>query len=151
MSQPVAARRVGWRFALTTIAASTVVALLIGIPTDVIPNPWFTRMTPVRTLDLAFFPITSLLTGALLATYVIPTTCPTRRTGSSAIAGGTLGWLAIGCPICNKLVVGAIGITGALNVFAPLQPLLGGLGVLIAATGLVLRLRLVRPVPRIAA
>ena len=39
----------------------------------------------------------------------------------------------------------SFGITGALNVFAPLQPLLGLLGVSIAAIGLALRMRLVRP------
>ena len=99
-------------------------------------------MTPVRTLDLVLWPVTSVLTGALLATYVLPAACARRTPGSAGIASGTLGWLAIGCPICNKLVVGAIGITGALNVFAPLQPFLGLLGVLIAATGLMLRLRL---------
>ncbi len=138
-------RRVGARYLLTAAAASLLVALLIGIPTDVLPNPWFTRMTPVRTLDLVLWPVTSILTGALLATYLLPAACVRRTPGTAGIASGTLGWLAIGCPICNKLVVGAIGITGALNVFAPLQPVLGLLGVMIAATGLTLRLRLVRP------
>ena len=140
-------RLLGPRYFLTAAAATIVVALMIGIPTDVLPNPWFIRMTPVRTLDLVLWPITSLLTGALLATYVLPATCVRRAPGSAGIASGTLGWLAIGCPICNKLVVGAIGITGALNVFAPLQPLLGLLGVSIAAIGLALRVRLVRLAP----
>lgn len=137
-------RRLGPRYLLTAAALSFVVALIIGIPTDVLPNPWFTRMTPVRALDLVLWPITSVLTGALLATYVLPAARVRRTPGSTGIASVTLGWLAIGCPVCNKLVVGAIGVTGALNVFAPLQPVLGVLGVVIAATGLVLRLRLVR-------
>ena len=142
-------RRVGARYLLTAAIASILVALLIGIPTDVLPNPWFTRMTPVRTLDMVLWPVTSILTGALLATYLLPAACARRPPGRAGIAGGTLGWLAIGCPICNKLVVGVIGITGALNVFAPLQPVLGLLGVAVAATGLILRLRLVRlAVPR---
>jgi len=144
MSPARALRALGARYLLTAAASSVVIAVVIGIPTDVLPNPWFTRMTPVRTLDLVLWPVTSVLTGALLATYVLPATCVRRTPGSAGIASGTLGWLAIGCPICNKLVVGAIGITGALNVFAPLQPLLGLLGVLIAATGLALRMRLVR-------
>lgn len=137
-------RVLGVRYLLTTAAAAVVVALLIGIPTDVLPNPWFARMTPVRTLDMILWPLTSLLTGALLATYVLPAACVRRTPGTAGVASGTLGWLAIGCPICNKLVVGVLGITGALNVFAPVQPLLGLLGVAIAATGLSLRLRLVR-------
>ena len=137
-------RRVGTRYLLTAAVGSILVALLIGIPTDVLPNPWFTRMTAVRTLDMVLWPVTSILTGALLATYLLPAACVRRAPGRAGIASGTLGWLAIGCPICNKLVVGAIGITGALNVFAPLQPVLGLLGVMIAAMGLSLRLRLVR-------
>lgn len=138
-------RMLGPRYLLTAAGASVLTALVIGVPTDVLPNPWFTRMTPVRTLDLVLWPITSVLTGALLATYILPAACVRRAPGPAGIASGTLGWLAIGCPICNKLVVGAIGITGALNVFAPLQPLLGLLGVSIAAIGLALRMRLVRP------
>ena len=31
----------------------------------------------------------------------------------------------ITCPVCNKLVVALIGAAGALDVFAPIQPLLG--------------------------
>ncbi len=33
--------------------------------------------------------------------------------------------LAIGCPVCNKLVVLALGAGGALTHFAPVQPILG--------------------------
>jgi hypothetical protein len=37
--------------------------------------------------------------------------------------------LAIGCPVCNKLVVLALGVGGALTYFAPVQPILGFLSV----------------------
>ena len=40
--------------------------------------------------------------------------------------GSMLSLFAVGCPICNKLVVMAVGVSGALNWFAPLQPLLAG-------------------------
>ena len=36
---------------------------------------------------------------------------------------------AISCPVCNKLVVLALGTSGALTYFAPIQPLLGFLSV----------------------
>jgi hypothetical protein len=42
-------------------------ALATGIPTDVLPDPLFTRMTRVRPLDLVVWPVLSLLLGALLA------------------------------------------------------------------------------------
>ena len=40
------------RFVVATGAAG-MTALLMGTPTDVVPNPWFTRMTPVRPLDVS--------------------------------------------------------------------------------------------------
>ena len=114
-------------------------ALAIGIPTDVVPNPWFTRMTPVRPLDVVFLVATAILTGALIATYVVPT--GPRRLRS--IAGtGVMSVLAVGCPVCNKLVVALIGATAALEVFAPLQPVLGGIGVAVAVLALRTRLRI---------
>jgi hypothetical protein len=33
-----------------------------------------------------------------------------------------LSTFAIGCPICNKLVVAALGVSGALGSWAPVQP-----------------------------
>lgn len=39
--------------------------------------------------------------------------------------GGIAAFVAIGCPVCNKIVLLALGTTGALNVFAPIQPLIG--------------------------
>jgi hypothetical protein len=32
---------------------------------------------------------------------------------------------AVGCPVCNKLVVLALGFSGAMTYFTPLQPILG--------------------------
>jgi hypothetical protein len=52
-----------------------------------------------------------------------------------------LGWLAVGCPVSNKLVVALLGTSGALNYLAPIQPLLGVLAVGLSATALMVRLR----------
>ncbi len=136
-----AARLLGIRFWLASAGIAALVAILIGVPTDVLANPWFTRMTPVRPQDYVFWPATSILVGMLLATYVLPslrTRSAGRRVG---IGSGVLGWLAIGCPICNKLVVALLGVSGALSYFGPLQPWLGSLGVALAAIALVVRLR----------
>ena len=115
----------GKRYLLALLPATAIAAVATGIPTDVLPNPWFTRMTPVRTVDLVLWPLMSLAIGALLATYALPS--PTRSgPGVSAGAGsGLLGTFAIGCPVCNKLVVLALGFSGALTYFEPIQPLLG--------------------------
>ena len=45
---------------------------------------------------------------------------PTRRGGIA----GLLSFFAVGCPVCNKLVIVALGTTGARQWFEPVQPVL---------------------------
>ncbi|MEO7118143.1 MAG: hypothetical protein ABIZ34_04140, partial [Candidatus Limnocylindrales bacterium] len=74
---------------------------------------------------------------------------PSGRVGELATSGsatsvsvGSIGsFLAIGCPICNKVIVGLFGLSGALTIFAPIQPLIGAASVALLAAGLALRLR----------
>ena len=105
-----------WWRALALAAAS---GIAIAVPTRLVPNDLFSRMTPTRPLDYAFWVAASLLLGLTLALR-----SPHRRAGGP-VAGGVGTFLAVGCPICNKLVVGLLGVSGALTYFAPLQPLLG--------------------------
>lgn len=126
------------RLLLVAILGTALAAVAIGIPTDVVPNAWFIRMTPIEPEQYVFWAATSVLTGLLLASYLLPAG---GGVGTSPIGGGLLGVLAVGCPICNKAVVALLGVSGALNVFAPVQPLIGLLGVGLVATALILRLR----------
>lgn len=132
----------GGRSWVLGISGAVATAVVIGVPTDVVPTSLFTRMTPVRPQDYAFLGATSLLMGALAGTYAART--GGRVAGRIGFGSGLLGYLAVGCPICNKLVVMLMGVSGALSVFAPLQPLLGGLGVGLGALALVARLRVLR-------
>ena len=107
------------------VSAAVVVALLIGIPTGIIETPWYTRMTPVLWWNFPVWALSSLLTGALAATYVRDPSVPVPPTeGGKTVTGTMLSLFAVGCPICNKLVVLALGVSGALTWFAPIQPLL---------------------------
>jgi hypothetical protein len=132
------------RYLLALAPAIALAALALGIPTDVLPNPWFTRMTPVRTLDLVLWPLTSIALGALLATAVLPASLRCRRDVSAAAGAGVLSVFAIGCPICNKLVVLALGLSGALTYFAPIQPVLGVSALALTAGVCALRVRALR-------
>jgi hypothetical protein len=105
----------------TAIAAS----LIVGIPTAVIASPLFTRMTPTRPLDYVFWVVTSILLGLVGATYLVGPQREAEVTQNKVAGGGLLSVLAVGCPICNKLVVLALGVSGALTYFAPIQPLIG--------------------------
>ena len=115
------------------VLAATVVALLIGIPTGIIETPWYTRMTPVLWWNYPVWGLSASLSGALAATYVRDSSVPVPATeGGKTLVGTTLSLFAVGCPICNKLVVLALGVSGALSWFAPIQPFLalGSLGLL---------------------
>lgn len=123
------------RMAVGLIAA-VVTALLIGIPTGIIQTSWYHRMTPVLWWNYPVWALSSILTGALVATYVRDPAVGVPAThGGKTFLGGMLSLFAVGCPICNKLVVMAIGVSGALNWFSPIQPVLaiGSLGLLVYA------------------
>lgn len=112
------------RATLYGLAGVAFTTLAIGIPTDVIPNPIFTRMLPVRPQDYVFLVITALLAGLLAASYGLPraNACPTQQ-GKTTV-GGFLSFFAIGCPTCNKLVLLLLGSSGAVRFFEPIQPIL---------------------------
>jgi hypothetical protein len=59
-----------------------------------------------------------------------------------------LSFMAAGCPVCNKLVVLAVGASGALAYFRPLQPVLGALSLVLLAAALWARLRARAPSSR---
>ncbi|MFZ3495853.1 hypothetical protein ACODT5_21975 [Streptomyces sp. 5.8] len=126
-------------------AVTVLAALVIGVPTGVIPSPFYTRMTPVLWWNYPVWLVSSILEGLLVATYVrvgegSTTQARTRERAATAraLGAGLLSAFAVGCPICNKLVVLAIGVSGALSFWAPLQPVLA-----LASVGLLL-LALVR-------
>jgi len=73
--------------------------LFIALPTDLIDNPVFGRDVPVTSRARGALLVSSVLAGLVAATYV-----------------------AVGCPVCNKLVVLALGSTGAIQYFAPIRP-----------------------------
>ena len=52
------------RIIAQALGAGLVSALLIGVPTDVIDTPLFTRMTPVRAWEYPVLAHTALLTTA---------------------------------------------------------------------------------------
>ena len=126
----------GTRYWATAAAYALVAAAVIGIPTRVIPNPWFSRMTPTRPEDYAFLVASSALLGMTLPLRPLVTADPVRPAGS-----GFATFLAVGCPVCNKLVVALLGVGGALSWFAPIQPVLGLAAVIFLLGGLRQRLR----------
>lgn len=135
----------------TAAALGTAGALvLLGIPSVLLPNDLFVREIEAAWWTYPVWVTTAVLCGLLLATYTRPhggrTPADTeeggdRSTPRRGLAGGLLAWFAIGCPTCNVLVIMALGTSGALSWFAPLQPLLAVAGLALLALALRARLR----------
>ena len=135
----------GWdvrRWAAAAIASAASLVLL-GIPTAMIPNPVFARRIEAPAWTYPSLVVTALLAGLLLATYVRATAAgggspldeASTDEARSFTVGGLLSFFAIGCPTCNKLVLLALGSSGAITWFEPVQPVLAlaGIGVLLWA------------------
>lgn len=115
--------------------------LVIGLPTVLIPNSLFARSVPATWWAWPVLIITALLAGMVAATYVRRGDQADPRAASRAgLVGGFLSYLAVGCPVCNKLALLALGYSGALQWFAPAQPWLAAAGIMLLAYALRRRL-----------
>jgi hypothetical protein len=119
---------------------AAVAALLIAIPSDLLDNPIFGRPVPPRGIDYVVLAITAGLIGLILAIRP-PATTETERQESRTLWGGFVSFLAVGCPVCNQVVVAALGTSGALSWWAPVQPIVGAAAIALLLWTLRLRLR----------
>jgi len=110
------------RHCLVALGAGIAAALLVGLPTDVIPNPVFGRAIGVTWWSYPTLALTGVLSGLLVATYV--NASPDDGISRKGGVGGLLSFFAVGCPVCNKVVLLALGTIGARRWFEPVQPLL---------------------------
>ena len=149
MAELVTALR-GWdrRRWLIALVAGLVTALLVALPTAVIPNPVFGRAIETTWWSYPVVIVTGILGGLLVGTYVrVPPDAPPNqdesldRASKLGGAGALLSFFAVGCPVCNKIVLIALGATGAVTWFAPLQPFLALVSIALMAIALVIRLR----------
>ncbi|MBP2372010.1 hypothetical protein [Pseudonocardia parietis] len=124
-----------WTVAVLTTLATVV---FVAVPTAVLPTPWFWREIPTPGWAYPVLGLVAILSGLVAATYV---RAPDGPGGRRASAGALLGFLAVGCPVCNKLVLLVLGYTGAITWFEPVQPVLAVLAVVGLAAALRARLR----------
>lgn len=131
-----------WSWTRTWIAVlgALITAVVIGVPTGLISSPFYVRMTPAPWWSYVAWGATAILSGPLIATYVQATGRTPRTSGAGALANiGSV--LAVGCPVCNKVVVAALGVSGALSVWAPLQPVIAVAALALLGWALWLRVR----------
>jgi ABC-type glycerol-3-phosphate transport system permease component len=128
-----------WGIALVSGIA---VAALVALPTAVIPNPIFGRAIEVTWWSYPVVILSGIFGGLLLATYIKePGAEEIDKAAKVGGIGGFLAFFAVGCPVCNKLVLLALGTSGAMTWFAPVQPFLAVASVILMAWALRIRLR----------
>ena len=144
-----------WRVA---VLGGIATAILVALPTAVIPHPGFGRAVEVTWWSYPIVVLTGILGGLLLATYVKEPGQPSRggladppgqtlrpaeeaKASKLGLAGGFIAYFAVGCPVCNKLVLLALGTSGAMTWFAPVQPFLAVASVVLMAVALRIRLK----------
>jgi len=141
-----------WRRFVVALVTAGVTTVVVALPTAMIGNPVFGREIPTTPWAWPVLLATSMLSGLLFATYVrvrrVPEVArPDTELDAPAVAqsrtgmvGTVLTFLAVGCPVCNKLALIALGYAGALQWFAPIQPWLGATGIVLVGYALVRRL-----------
>jgi len=128
-----------WAVAIGT-ALFTVV--FIAVPTDLIDTLMFTREVAPTGWSWPVLVVSAILAGLVTATYVAhPDGAePSPAVGRLGMAGWVVTFFAVGCPVCNKLVLLALGTTGALQFFEPVQPYLAAVSIGLLAWALYARL-----------
>jgi hypothetical protein len=141
------------RFALHAVILAAASLLAFGLVAAIIPNPVFGRQVPPEPFAIAVWFASAPLVGLLGATYSAPVAvagavpldleAAAGRDGTVLGAAASLGaFLAIGCPVCNKVALLLLGASGAMTVFAPLQPVIGAASLVLLVGTLAWRLRL---------
>lgn len=135
---PRGARR--WTIRLVRGALAGMITLVVvGIPTDIIDTPLFGREVPVRVWELPVLLATALLTAVWFG--IDKPASQADRTSTSAALAVVSTFFAVGCPVCNKLVLLALGTSGALGLWAPIQPILAGVSLTMLAGAVIYRWR----------
>ncbi len=159
------------RFRVHVLLWTALSALAYGLVAAIIPNPVFARQIPPEPFAIAVWLVSAPLMGVMGASYSAPWLAaplarapldgeglgvPIRLPGRTAAAaqpdderttwlGGVASFgafLAIGCPVCNKLALLLLGTSGALSIWAPIQPVLGAVSLALLTATVVWRLRL---------
>jgi len=146
---PLVSAVAGRRFLLWALAWTAAALLGFGFVSAIIPNPVFGRSVPPEPFAIAVWLVSAPLMGLLGATYTAPVRsasapvmlAPSQDGSLVGTVAGFGAFLAIGCPLCNKVVLIALGASGAMSVWAPIQPVLGLASVLLLAVTVAWRLR----------
>ena len=107
------------KYALIAVALSLAFLIILGIPTALIPSPFFKRMIASTMVDYALLALAAALVGSYIS-YSLYIKSVREDKGDYAAAGGTLAAVfSFSCPICNILLVALFGSAALLIFFEP--------------------------------
>ena len=135
-------RRWPFRRWWVVVATAVFTVVFIAVPTDLIDTPLFSREIPPTVWSWPVLILSAVLTGLVTATYVANPegASPSRAAGRVGMAGWLVTFFAVGCPVCNKLVLLALGTTGAMQFFEPVQPYLAAASIVLLGWALYARM-----------
>jgi hypothetical protein len=131
-----------------------------GLGSAIIPNVVFGRQIPPEPFAIWTWIASAPLMGLVIATYTVAipaspafvmvdaqgnpaaTAAGDRRGGRLGLIGSIGAFLAIGCPVCNKIALILLGTSGALSIWAPIQPYVAAASLVLLAATLAWRLRM---------
>ena len=96
-------------------------------------NPFFLRMTPAGTIEVA------LLAGQCLFIGLYFTLPQSVCIGRSVSTGSVLTFLGVACPVCNKILLVIFGSERLLVYFEPIRVYVAAAGFLITGAALWLK------------
>ena len=112
------------KYAIVGLGTGLLFFAVSGVITGLLPNSFFTRMTPITTLDYVFLMSSSVLLGGYIGVHFYKKNA-LKKCDTVATTGGIGSFLAFACPICNKLFVFLFGATALMTYFEPYRPILG--------------------------
>ena len=136
---------------------TVVSGLAFGLVTAIIPNPVFARQIPPEDFAIMVWLVSAPLMGLVMATYTAPPkstplvmiplgqgdpVVDERRSTTLGSLAGLGAFLAIGCPVCNKVALVLLGASGAMSFYAPIQPLIRAVSLVLLMATAAWRLRL---------
>lgn len=122
------------------ILSSIGIFIIFGVPTALIPNPWFIRMIGKNSFDYGFLILSSILLGAYIGVHYYKKNTA-KKCAAVTYSGGIGSFLAFGCPICNKLLVLLFGATALMVYLEPYRPILGFVSIALLGGALYWRIK----------
>jgi hypothetical protein len=128
------------KYGVIAIVYSILLFLLFGIPTALIPTPWFSRMVGKTFLDYLFLIFSSILLGAYIGVHYYKKNTM-KKCNVVTTSGGVAGFLSFSCPVCNKILIILFGTTALMTYLEPYRPAIGFSSISILGLALYWRLK----------